>query len=139
MSTNSVQGAIETAAGARQQVLISQWVNEPYPAWDLLLTAHDVARLIRRPPWIIRSLTAVGKFPKKQRFHGKNVGWLKADVLEWMALTSRYRVAPIPDKAHCCPRRRCESPNQQVPPLKHVSASALHGPNTVSTIAGVSP
>jgi hypothetical protein len=138
MSINSVQDAIVTAVGARQQVSISRWVNEPYPAWELILTAHDVARLIRRPPWMLRSLAAVGQFPKKQRFHGKNIGWLKADILNWMARTSRYRVAPAAASPHGSARRRSASPNQQALPLKWASARELHSPNPVSTIAGVS-
>jgi predicted DNA-binding transcriptional regulator AlpA len=137
MSTNSVQGASATAVGARQPVSISRWVNEPYPAWDLILTAHDVARLIRRSPWMLSGMVAIGQFPKKQRFRGKNIGWLKADILDWMARTHRNRVVSAA-KPH--PRRRCESPNQQTLPLQCASARALLGPNPkpVSTIAGVS-
>src|SRR5271170_4302695 len=93
MSTNSVQGGIETGVCVPHRVSISRWVNEPYPAWDRILTAHDVARLIRRPPWLIRSLAAVGQFPRKQRFRGKAIGWLKTDILDWMAGASQYRVA----------------------------------------------
>ena len=35
---------------------------------------------------------------KDSDFRGKNIGWLKADILEWMARTSRYRVATTSDK-----------------------------------------
>src|SRR5271167_4262513 len=134
MSTNSVQDGIETGVCVPQRVSISRWVNEPYPAWDRILTAHDVARLIRRPPWMIRSLAAVGQFPKRQRFRGKKIGWLKADILEWMARTSRYPVATPTDKATGCRRRR-----QQALPLKYASARTVDGHRTVSSIAGVSP
>src|SRR5271155_2542364 len=112
MSTNSVQGRIEAAVCVRQRVSISRWVNEPYPAWDQILTAHDVARLIRRPPWMLCSMAAIGQFPRRQRFRGKNIGWLKADILDWMARTSRYPVATPPDKADGCPRRRSDPPGQ---------------------------
>jgi predicted DNA-binding transcriptional regulator AlpA len=138
MSTISVQDGIETGACAPQQVSISRWVNEPYPAWDRILTAHDVARLIRRPPWIIRSLAAVGQLPKRQRFRGKKIGWLKADVLDWMARTSRYRVAISPDKANSCRRRRSDPPGLQRLPLKYAAARTLDGHSTESSIAGVS-
>ncbi len=84
MSNNSFQDGIETGVCAPQRVSISRWVNEPYPAWDRILTAHDVARLIRRPPWLLGSMAAVGQFPKRQRFRGKNLGWLRADILDWM-------------------------------------------------------
>src|SRR5271170_2275060 len=98
MSTNFVQGDIETGVCVPYRVSISRWVNEPYPAWEQILTAHDVARLIRRPPWMLCSMAAIGQFPKKMRFRGKNIGWLKADILEWMARTSQSRVATTSDK-----------------------------------------
>src|SRR5271154_674821 len=133
MSTNSVQDGIETGVCIPQRVSISRWVNEPYPAWDRILTAHDVAHLIRRPPWMIRSLAAVGQFPKKQRFRGKKIGWLKADILEWMARTSRYRAATPPDKATGYRRRRLDPPGQQRLHLKYPSAPTLDGHRTVSS------
>jgi predicted DNA-binding transcriptional regulator AlpA len=140
MSTNSAQYGVEPGGtGDCQRVSISRWVNEPYPAWDRILTAHDVARLVRRPPWMLCSMAAVGKFPRGQRFRGKNVGWLKADILEWMARTSRSRVATTSDKANCCRCPRPHPSNQQTLPLKYLSARALDGQNTVSSIAGVSP
>jgi|SRR5271165_546364 len=137
MSANSVQDGIETGVCGRQRVSISRWVNEPYPVWDRILTAHDVAHLIRRPPWVLCSMAAVGQFPKKQRFRGKNIGWLKEDILDWMARTSR--VATPPDKADGCRRRRSDPPHQQRLPLKRASARTLDGHRTVSSIAGVSP
>jgi predicted DNA-binding transcriptional regulator AlpA len=94
MSINSDKDGVEPGGiGVRQRVSISRWVNEPYPAWDRILTAHDVARLIRRPPWMLCSMAAIGQFPKRQRFRGKNIGWLKADILDWMARSSRSGVA----------------------------------------------
>src|ERR1700688_1809205 len=114
MSTNSAQYGVEPGGlGVRQRVSISRWVNEPYPAWDRILTAHDVARLVRRPPWMLCSMAAVGQFPKRQRFRGKNIGWLKADILEWMARTARYRVATSSEKANCYRRHRPHPPNQK--------------------------
>jgi predicted DNA-binding transcriptional regulator AlpA len=139
MSTNSVQDGIETGVCVPQRVSISRWVNEPYPAWDRILTAHDVARLIRRPPWMLCSMAALGQFPEKQRFRGKNIGWLKADIFEWMARTSRYRVATPSDNASRLRRCRLGSPAQQTLSLKFASTRALNGHSTVSSIAGVPP
>jgi predicted DNA-binding transcriptional regulator AlpA len=138
MSTNSVQDGIETGACVPQRVSISRWVNEPYPAWDRILTAHDVARLIRRPPWMIRSLAAVGQLPKRQRFRGKKIGWLKADILDWIARTSPYWVATPPNKANGCRRRRSDPLGQQRLPLRYAAARTLDGHSTESSIAGVS-
>ena len=119
MPTNSVQDGIETdGAIARQRVSISLWVNEPYPAWDRILTAHDVARLIRRPPWMLKGLAAIGQFPEVQRFHGKHIGWLKADILRmdgpWLPASQVVKLANSPHGA----RRRHLSPNQHVLPLQ---------------------
>lgn len=134
MPTNSVRDGIESSVP--QRVSISRWVNEPYPAWDRILTAHDVARLIRRSPWMIRGLVAIGQLPRKQRFRGKDIGWLKADILEWMA-HSQYRVVAPSDKPNACRRRRSDLPGQHALPLKFASAPVLSGPRTVSSIVGV--
>jgi predicted DNA-binding transcriptional regulator AlpA len=140
MSTNSVQDGIEPGGVCvRQRVSISLWVNEPYPAWDRILTAHDAARLIRRPPWMLCTMAAVGQFPKKQRFRGRNIGWLKADILEWMARTSRSKVAPTSDKTNCRRRYKPDQPGQQLLSLNYPSARTSNGHKTVSSIAGVSP
>jgi hypothetical protein len=48
MSANSAQGVEPGDIGVSRQVSISRWVHELYPDWDPILTAHDVARLIRR-------------------------------------------------------------------------------------------
>src|ERR1700688_2758740 len=140
MSTNTAHNGVEPGGiGVRQRVSISRWVNEPYPAWDCILTAHDVARLIRRPPWMLCSMAAVGQFPRRQRFRGKNIGWLRADILEWMARTSGYRVATTSDKTNSCRRHKPNPPNQQTLALQYASARALNAHKTVSSIAGVSP
>jgi predicted DNA-binding transcriptional regulator AlpA len=135
MSTNSVRDGSETGVCLRQRVSISRWVNEPYPAWDQILTAHDVARLIRRSPWVFSSMASVGQFPQRQRLRGKKIGWLKADILEWMART--HRVARSTDKT--IRRRKLVPPNQQSLPLEYPSARALERHHTQSCIAGVSP
>jgi predicted DNA-binding transcriptional regulator AlpA len=66
-------------------VTLSPWVNERLPSFQELLSAHDVARLTRRPKLILTGLMLLGRFPKKCRFRGRQIGWLRADVLDWMA------------------------------------------------------
>lgn len=66
-------------------IVISRWINEPYPPLTELLSAHDVARLTRRPRWLIAGLALIGRFPRKARFRGRAFGWWRSDVLEWMA------------------------------------------------------
>jgi len=66
-------------------VSLSSWVNERFPAWEQILSAHDVARLTHRPRWVVSSLVFLRIFPRKHRFHGREIGWLRADVLDWLA------------------------------------------------------
>jgi predicted DNA-binding transcriptional regulator AlpA len=140
MSINSDQDGVEPGGiGVRQRVSISRWVNEPYPAWDRILTAHDVARLIRRPPWMLCSMAAIGQFPKRQRFRGKNIGWLKADILDWMARSSLSGVAATSAKTNCCHRRRSDPPGQQALALKYPSAHAFDRHSAASPFAGGCP
>lgn len=140
MSTNSIRDATDAGGlSVRQRISISPWVNEPYPNWDRILTAHDVTRLIRRPPWMLRTMAAVGRFPRKQRFHGKQIGWLKADILDWMARARRCRTTTTSQKAYCPRRRQPNPPNQQTLPLRYNSSPALCGQRIVSSSAGVSP
>ena len=66
-------------------VTLSPWVNERFPAWEQLLSAHDVARLTRRPRWILASLVLLRRLPRKRRYHGRGIGWLRSDVIHWLA------------------------------------------------------
>jgi len=66
-------------------VSISKWVNEAYPPWDEILSAHDVARLTRCHRWVLSAMAALRRFPRKRRFHGRAVGWHRADVVRWLA------------------------------------------------------
>lgn len=66
------------------RVALSRWVNEPLPAWQDILSAHDVARLTRRPTWILYGLALVGRFPRECQYRGRRIGWLRSDVLNWM-------------------------------------------------------
>jgi predicted DNA-binding transcriptional regulator AlpA len=70
---------------ASHRVSLSPYVNEPLPNWEELLSAHDVARLTRRARWMVLGLTLFGRFPRKHRYHGRNIGWLRADVVTWLA------------------------------------------------------
>jgi hypothetical protein len=84
-------------------------------------------------------MAAIGHFPKKQRFRGKKIGWLKADVLEWMTRTTRHKVGAASDKRNSRQRAKSKSPNQQVLPLKYASAQSVNGHTPTSTVIGVSP
>ena len=77
--------ATRTPGAAGSRVSLSKWVNEKSPAWGDILSAHDVARLTRRRRWILHTLTLIGRFPKRQRFHNRSIGWGKQDVLRWLA------------------------------------------------------
>lgn len=66
-------------------VTLSRWVNEPCVPLTEILSAQDVARLTRRPWWILLSLSLVGRFPKKTSYRGRPIGWCRSEVLAWMA------------------------------------------------------
>jgi predicted DNA-binding transcriptional regulator AlpA len=82
---DSLSRAHAASAARAQAVTLSPWVNEPIPAWEQLLSAHDVARLTRRPRWILAGLALVRRFPRERRYHGRGVGWLRSDVIHWLA------------------------------------------------------
>jgi predicted DNA-binding transcriptional regulator AlpA len=83
MSSDASLAPQAIASASSRNVVLSPWVNEPLPAWEELLTAHCVARLTRRPRWVLVSLVLLGRFPRKCRYHGRGVGWLRSDVLSW--------------------------------------------------------
>jgi predicted DNA-binding transcriptional regulator AlpA len=95
-------------------VTLSPWINERFPDWEQLLTAHDVARLTRRPRWVLASLILVGRFPRKQRFHGSDIGWLKADVIAWIR---RGRASEARNPYHDHQHRHHRGTRQQALPL----------------------
>lgn len=68
------------------RVSISKWVNEKLPPWNQLLTAHDVARLIRRHRLVLSGLMLLGQFPPRRRFRGRKVGWHQSDVERWLTM-----------------------------------------------------
>ncbi len=77
---------------ASHRVSLSPYVNERFPNWEELLSAHDVARLTRRPRWMVLSLALLGRFPRKRRFHGRGIGWLRADVVHWLSKDLRSTI-----------------------------------------------
>lgn len=86
MNSESVEVAAPTSAAARSdRVTLAPWVNEPLLPWSELLSSHDVARLTRRPRWLLHALALIGRFPKKRCSRGRGVAWVRADILEWMS------------------------------------------------------
>jgi hypothetical protein len=69
---------------AINRVTISPWVNEPIPDLREILCARDVARLTRRPGWILFGLALIGRFPRKRRYRGRPIGWQRLEVLDWL-------------------------------------------------------
>jgi predicted DNA-binding transcriptional regulator AlpA len=78
-----VQPLVEPASRT-PRVAISPFLEERFPPLNQLLTAHDVARLVRRPRWYFCGLALLGTFPAKRRFRGRWAGWIRSDVSQWM-------------------------------------------------------
>jgi len=93
-------------------VVVPRWVNDRCPPLAEILSAHDVARLTRRPCWLLLSLSIVGRFPKKMLFRGRPVGWCRSEVLAWM--TRNLALEPGHATPRRCGRRR---PRQHRLPL----------------------
>ena len=106
---------------AASRVVISRWVNEPYPSLTELLSAHDVARLTRRPRWLILGLALIGQFPGRARFRGRSIGWRRSDVLKWMARDLTLKHERVTSPRHCFEER----PRQPYLPLL-VGRQPLH-------------
>jgi len=126
---------IELAAGvtAGQKahtatITISPWVNEPLLDIKGILCSRDLARLTRRPRWELFGLALIGKFPRKKRYHGRPIGWCRAEVLEWMTREmsveketqerlnaprrcarrhARQQCLPLDCRTSCVPAREC--------------------------------
>ncbi len=80
----SVRRPLAEQASLAPRVAISPFLEERFPPLDQLLTAHDVARLVRRPRWHFCGLALIGRFPAKRRFRGRWVGWMRSDISKWM-------------------------------------------------------
>lgn len=114
-------------------VTLSKWVNEPYPPLNEVLSAHDVARLTRRPRWMLTGLCLIGRFPKKLTFRGRGIGWRRSEVLNWMSRDlaiardsetapraclrkhSRQACLPLECETSCVPSRKCASQRRETP------------------------
>lgn len=112
MSVTSILSisATDVATARHGKVTLSRWVNEPLPPFHELLSAHDVARLTRRPKIIISGLVWLGRFPKRRRFRGRQIGWLRSDILDWLARDLVVDNSLRLDRRHCSrrhPRQAC--------------------------------
>src|SRR6266850_2306044 len=85
MSSDDSVAPLRSSNAPARSVILSPWVNELFPAWEELLSAHDVTRLTRRPHWILVGLTLLRRFPRWRRHHGRGIGWLRSDVVHWPA------------------------------------------------------
>ena len=118
-----------TTIGSRKAsaaaVRLSRWINEPPLPITELLSAHDVARLTRRPIWLLSGLALIGRFPRKHKYHGRKIGWCQADVLDWLArdLALAANPAPAPTQRRCQRRR----PQQACLPLECRSSCTFSG------------
>jgi predicted DNA-binding transcriptional regulator AlpA len=79
-TTDSVSRTLVTPAARPAPVHLSSRVNEPLPPLNQVLSAHDVARLTRRHRWVLYALTALGRFPKQQKYRGHPIGWHRRDL-----------------------------------------------------------
>ncbi len=84
-------GLQSSGGGSAQRVSLSKWVNESLPAFQDLLTAHDVARLTRRHRWVLLALSLIGRFPPMHRYRGRRMGWHRRDVLQWLGADGSSR------------------------------------------------
>jgi predicted DNA-binding transcriptional regulator AlpA len=82
---------------SKHTVTLSKWVNERPPPLNELLTSHETVRLTKRHHWKLATLAFLRCFPRKLRFHGRCVGWLRADVDCWLG--RNHRISK--------PRERC--------------------------------
>jgi predicted DNA-binding transcriptional regulator AlpA len=84
MIIDSTSGVVAGQKTSTATVSISPWVNEPLPNIHGILSSRDLARLTRRPRWVLYGLALIGKFPRKKRYRGRVVGWCRTEVLAWM-------------------------------------------------------
>lgn len=118
--------ATRTQEAAHVPLSISKWVNERYPPLNELLSAHDVARLTRRPRWMLSGLCLIGRFPKKLTFRGRGIGWRRSEVLDWMSRD--LAIAPVHEGAlRACARKH---PRQACLPLECTASCAVARPCT---------
>jgi predicted DNA-binding transcriptional regulator AlpA len=122
-SVKSGASSQAAATSPSRNVVLSPFVNERFPAWEELLSAHDVARLTRRPRWVVAGLAFFGQFPRKRRFHGRGIGWLRSDVLSW--LTRDLKAGECRVEEASIPLRR--PARQAMLPLESTHPCAVRG------------
>jgi predicted DNA-binding transcriptional regulator AlpA len=123
MSLDNLSPSPQAALGSlSRRVVLSPWVNELFPAWEQLLSARDVARLTRRPHWVLSVLAALGRFPEEVRFRGRNVGWRRSEIAGWLAtcrISQSHHRRRVGDHCSTLRFRRSVAPGQ---PRSHSSA-----------------
>jgi len=87
-------------------VTVSRWVNERFPPWSELLTSHEAARLARRHRWTLSALALLGCFPRKVRYHGRSLGWLRSEVECWLGRNHRRSAELREGRQFKCSGRR---------------------------------
>ena len=112
-TTDSVSRTLVTPGAPAARVLLSKQVNEPFPPLNQVLSAHDVARLTRRHRWALYALTALGRFPKQQRFRGHPIGWHRRDLANWLE-NRRLLKARLHRRAQLRRLGRCRGPQERL-------------------------
>jgi predicted DNA-binding transcriptional regulator AlpA len=109
IAVNSTMLVSQKPLDSAPPVTLSRWVNEALPPIQELLSAQDVARLTRRPKLVITGLMLLRRFPNRRRYRGRQVGWLRGDILDWMArdLTSEVLSATTIRCSRRHPRQVC--------------------------------
>ncbi len=108
---NSEEFQQSSAVSGRPSVVVtlSKWVNERSPALTGILTAHDVARLAKRPRWALPALSLLGLLPEGIRFHGRRVGWNRKEIERWVlrrnVADAAAHTKPSPRRPRCLCRR----------------------------------
>jgi predicted DNA-binding transcriptional regulator AlpA len=131
-----------------QRVSLSRWVNEGLPSCYELLTAHEVARLARRASWVLVAMSLMGQFPRKQRFHGRRVGWSRRDVMLWLGFdgdpgaraptTRKVGREPIQQKLNLRCRRAWQfgTPHPRCSPFRRVKREPKRVPARLGSSTG---
>jgi predicted DNA-binding transcriptional regulator AlpA len=113
----------------RPRVTLSPWINEPLPPFHELLSAHDVARLTRRPKVVIAALVLLRRFPQRRRYRGRQIGWLRGEVLEWMSRDLMIDAERVLER----PTRRCANVASRQPCLPFDCPASCEVTPTVTT------
>jgi predicted DNA-binding transcriptional regulator AlpA len=109
----------------RANVTLPAWVNEPLPSYSDLLSAHDVARLTRRPRLLVLGMVLIGRFPRKHSFHGRRIGWLRSEVLDWLSRDVAFEHSSAELKPVT---RHCTKLSSRQPRLPYESAAPCGRP-----------